>query len=58
MMIISGGILKARCAFFRFEENGSIEVYGISAEFGACDKQTTADLISQLFPGRKIVIGS
>lgn len=45
-------------AFVRFEDNGSIEVYGISDEFGGCDKQSAADLIRQIFPERKIVIGS
>jgi len=44
-------------AFVRFEDNNSIEVYGISDEFGGCDKQSAADLIRQAFPGRKIVIG-
>ena len=44
-------------AFVRFEDNGSIEVYGISDEFGGCDKQAAADLIRQIFPGRKVVIG-
>ncbi len=43
-------------AFVRFEDNGSIEVYGISDEFGGCDKQAAADLIRQAFPGRKVVI--
>jgi len=45
-------------AFVRFEDNGSIEVYGISDEFGGCDKQAAADLIRKIFPKRKIVIGS
>ena len=44
-------------AFVRFEDNGSIEIYGISDEFGGCDKQSAAELIRQAFPGRKIVIG-
>ena len=44
-------------AFVRFEDNGSIEVYGISDEFGGCDKQLATELIRQAFPGRKIVIG-
>ena len=45
-------------AFVRFDDNGSIEVYGISDEFGGCDKQAATDLIRQAFPGRKVVIGS
>jgi hypothetical protein len=44
--------------FVRFEDNGSIEVYGISDEFGGCDKQASADLIRQTFPGRKVAIAS
>ena len=45
-------------AFVRFDDNGSIEVYGISDEFGGCDKQEAAGLIRQTFPGRKVVIAS
>ncbi len=45
-------------AFVRFEDNGSIEVYGISDEFGGCEKQAAADLIRQVFPGRKVAIAS
>ncbi len=45
-------------AFVRFEDNGSVEVYGISDEFGGCDKKAAADLIRQTFPGRKVAIAS
>ena len=45
-------------AFIRFEDNRSIEIYGISDEFGGCDKQSATDLIRQIFPERKVVIGS
>ncbi len=45
-------------AFVRFEDNRSIEVYGISDEFGGCDKQAAADLIRQDFPVRKVAIAS
>ncbi len=45
-------------AFVRFDDTGSIEIYGISAEFGGCDQQSAAGLIRQIFPERKIVIGS
>jgi len=44
-------------AFVRFHDNGSIEIYGISDEFGGCDKQAAADLIRQAFPGRTVVVG-
>jgi hypothetical protein len=44
-------------AFVRFEANGSIEVYGISDEFGGCDKQTAASLIRLAFPERRVIIG-
>ncbi len=45
-------------AFVRFEDNESIEVYGISDEFGGCDKQAATDLIRHTFPERMVVIGS
>jgi len=45
-------------AFVRFEDNGSIEIYGISDEFGGCDKQEAVSLIRNIFPERKVVIGS
>jgi len=45
-------------AFVRFEDNGSIEVYGISDEFGGCDKLAAVDLIRQIFPARKIIIST
>ena len=45
-------------AFVRFEDNGSIELYGISDEFGGCDKKAAAGLIRQAFPGRKVAIAS
>jgi len=44
-------------AFVRFDDSGPIEIYGISDEFGGCDKQSAADLTRQAFPGRKVVIG-
>ena len=44
-------------AFVRFEDNGQIEVYGISDEFGGCDKQVAVGLIRKAFPERKVVIG-
>lgn len=45
-------------AFVRFDDTGAIEIYGISDEFGGCDKQAAADLIRHAFPGRKVFIGS
>ena len=42
-------------AFVRFDDNRSIEVYGISDEFGGCDKQAAADLIRQAFPERPVL---
>jgi hypothetical protein len=44
--------------FVRFEDNGSIEVYGISDEFGGCDKHAAVSMIHKIFPERKVVIGS
>ncbi len=45
-------------AFVRFDDNRSIEIYGISDEFGGCEKQAAADLIRQVFPGRKVALAS
>ncbi len=49
MLVPAGG------AWVRFDEGGTIIVYGSSDEFGTCDKKKAADLISSAFPGKKIL---
>jgi hypothetical protein len=43
-------------AWVRFEADGTIVVHGSSREFGTCDKQMAADLISGAYPGINILI--
>ncbi len=42
-------------AWIQFEPDGTITVYGSSEEFGACDKNLAADLISHAFPGNRVL---
>jgi len=49
-------VVPAGGAWVRFDDDGTILVYGSSDEFGACDKKMAADLIAGAFPGRKIRI--
>tara|TARA_Y100001960_G_scaffold276613_1_gene306893 strand:+ start:682 stop:1068 length:387 start_codon:yes stop_codon:yes gene_type:complete len=51
------GIKSARLqelggAWVKFDEEGNIVIYGISDEFGACDKDVAAMLLRRLYPGR------
>lgn len=38
-----------------FEQSGAISLWGTSNEYGACDKGTAAALITEAFPGRRII---
>ena len=52
--IESARIQDAGGAWIRFDEDGSILIYGGSDEFGACDKTHAARLLRDLFPNRVI----
>ena len=41
-------------AWVKFDEEGNIVIYGISDEFGACDKSVAAMLLRRLYPGRTV----
>ena len=43
-------------AWIRFEADDTIVIHGSSKEFGTCDKQMAADLISSVYPGKNILI--
>jgi len=43
-------------ALVRFEPDGTLTIYGASEEFGACDKEYTAEIIKRKFRDRAIKI--
>jgi hypothetical protein len=43
-------------ACVKFNENGNIVIYGISDEFGACDKTVAAEFLRRLYPERTVRI--
>jgi D-3-phosphoglycerate dehydrogenase len=43
-------------ALVRFEPDGRITIYGASQEFGACDKEHAAELVRDMFPGRRVEV--
>jgi hypothetical protein len=43
-------------AHLRFGEDDSIIIWGISQEFGSCDKEIAADLLRKAYPQKNIVI--
>jgi len=43
-------------AWVRFDPEDTIQIYGTSDEFGACDKNIAAELIKHVFPEKKIYI--
>jgi len=43
-------------AHLRFETDGTIIIHGTSEQYGACDKEYAAKLVSNKFPGRRVGI--
>jgi len=43
-------------ALVRFEPDGTIAIYGVSEEFGACDKEYAAKIIKKNFRNRTVTI--
>ena len=43
-------------AWVEFDEDGKIVIYGISDEFGACDKTIAAGFLRRLYPERTVRI--
>jgi phosphoglycerate dehydrogenase-like enzyme len=43
-------------AHVRFEPDGMITIFGLSQEFGACDKEYAAELVRDAFPERHVEI--
>ncbi len=43
-------------AHLRFENSGSILIFGTSDEFGTCDKKIASELVNKLYPGYKIIV--
>ena len=41
-------------AWARFENDGTILIWGSSDQYGACDKEFAAELIGKAYPDRKI----
>jgi len=45
-------------AYVRFEPDGTITIYGASQQYGACDKAYAAELVRDMFPGRRVEVKS
>ena len=45
-------------AYLRFEPDGSIIIHSTSQQYGTCDKEKAAKLVSDEFPGRRVAIRS
>ena len=43
-------------AWVKFDEDGNIVIYGISEEFGECDKTVAAGFVRRLYPERAVRI--
>ena len=43
-------------AHVRSEPDGTITIYGASQQFGACDKEYAAELVRDMFPGRRVEV--
>ena len=43
-------------AYLRFEEGGTIRIWGASHEFGACDLEYAATLVRAARPGCRVVV--
>ena len=43
-------------AWVKFEKNGIIVIFGVSDEFGGCDKTIAAEFVRRLYPERTIRI--
>ena len=52
---VNSHVTPAGGAFVQFKANGNIIVSGTSDDFGVCDKEIAAELISKAFPGRTIL---
>ena len=43
-------------AWVKFDDNGNIVIYGVSDDFGACDKTVAAEFLRRLYPERSVRI--
>jgi hypothetical protein len=61
--MINAGLGEARVdeaggAYPRFEADGSIRIWGSSHEFGTCDLDHAAALVSAARPGSRVVVSA
>lgn len=54
--LVSTFVYEIGGAHLRFENNGSIHIWGTSDEFGTCDRKIAADLVYKVYPGHKIFV--
>jgi hypothetical protein len=54
--LISSDAYPLGGAWARFEKDGSILIWGTSDQFGACDKETAAQLLKVIYPDKKIKV--
>ncbi len=54
--LVSTFVYEIGGAHLRFENGGSILIWGTSDEFGTCDKKIATDLVQKVYPRHKIFI--
>jgi len=54
--LVSTFVYEIGGAYLRFENGGSILIWGTSDEFGTCDKKIATDLVQKVYPRHKIFI--
>ena len=52
------GVFELGGAHLRFEPDGTIVIHGTSEQYGACDKEYAAGLVTDEFPDRRIDVRS
>ncbi|UCF94184.1 MAG: hypothetical protein JSW39_08505 [Desulfobacterales bacterium] len=52
--LVSTRVHELGGAHLRFEDDGSILIWGRSEYYGACDKEFAAELVRQAYPGRRV----
>lgn len=54
--LVSTFVYEIGGAHLRFENSGSILIFGTSDEFGTCDKKFASELVNKGYPGYKIIV--
>lgn len=54
--LVSTFVYEIGGAHLRFENSGSILIFGTSDEFGTCDKKIASDLVNKGYPGYQVIV--